>query len=323
MNNSELPTSVTKASAGASSRGIVLVVVESGIFLTLDLAALVGNALVCVAFYRKSSLRTIPNVFIVSLTLADLLMAALLMPLLTSSSISDEWSGGTLGLEVFGYCIHILVVVSLFTVMLLAVNRYFRAVSITLYSYIYSKKSSTVMAVAAWIVSTVIVIVGFPVFEIHFRPSRVNPTIILPVFPGTTALIFYVTAFSLIFCVAGLVVIACYVKIYRAIRQRKTANVQASQEGETSYGHGVKKEEKTTRILTFVLIGFGVCCLIPFITGVLNCLSLINESSRKYENFYYTFPSHCSSVINPLIYATMSRPFRREFLKILCRHCFV
>ena len=102
MNNSDQPNSVTNASVSASSRDIVLVVVESCIFLALDLAALVGNALVCVAFHRKSSLRTVTNNFIVSLALTDLLMATLVMPPLTSSSISDEWSEGTLGLEVFG-----------------------------------------------------------------------------------------------------------------------------------------------------------------------------------------------------------------------------
>ena len=163
------------------------------------------------AFHRKSSLRTVTNNFIVSLALTDLLMATLVMPPLTSSSISDEWSEGTLGLEVFGYCSHILVAVSLFTVMLLAINRYFRVISITWYSYIYSKKSSTVMAVTAWIVSIVIVVVGFLIFGIHFQPYRVNPTIVLLVFPSTTAMKFYVPAFGLIVCVASLVIIACYV----------------------------------------------------------------------------------------------------------------
>ena len=281
MNNSEQPNSVTNASVSASSRDIVLVVVESCIFLALDLAALVGNALVCVAFHRKASLRTVTNNFIVSLALTDLLMATLVMPPLTSSSISDEWSEGTLGLEVCGYCSHILVAVSLFTVMLLAINRYFRVISITWYSYIYSKKCSTVMAVTAWIVSIVIVVVGFLIFGIHFQPYRVNPTIVLLVFPSTTAMKFYVPAFGLIVCVASLVIIACYVKIYRAIRQHKTVGVQASQEGHTSYGHGMK-EEKITRILTFVLIGFGLCCIITFIAGVLNSLNLIKGSSHKF-----------------------------------------
>ena len=80
MNKSEQPTSSTNASIDASSRGIVLVVVESCIFLALDLTALVGNTLVCVALYKNISLRTITNNFILSLALTDLSMAVLAMP---------------------------------------------------------------------------------------------------------------------------------------------------------------------------------------------------------------------------------------------------
>ena len=44
-----------------------------------------------------------------------------------------------------------------------------------------------------------------------------------------------------------------------------------------------------TKILTFVLIGFGLCCIITFIAGVLNSLNLIKGSSHKYQNFITPF----------------------------------
>ena len=147
VNNSEQPTSMMNASASASSKGIVLAVVKSCIFLSLDLTAFVGNALVGVALYRNTSLRTITNTFVLSLALTELLMAVLVMPIIASTSLAEEWIVGSFSIEIYGYCSHILAGTSLLTVTLVAVNRYLRVVRPTLYLKLFSKKSSTVMAV--------------------------------------------------------------------------------------------------------------------------------------------------------------------------------
>ena len=51
------------------------------LWLTLFPALTVcGNALVCMSVYREQALRTATNYFIVSLALADILVAVLVMP---------------------------------------------------------------------------------------------------------------------------------------------------------------------------------------------------------------------------------------------------
>ena len=319
MNRGEQSTSSTNVSVIVTSRGIELVVVEPFIFLVLDIAALMGNTLVCVALYRNISLRTITNNFILSLALTDLLMAVLVIPLKACASLADEWIGGTLGLEIYGYSGHILGTTSLVTVALVAINRYFRVVRPTLYRTIYSKKSSIIMAATVWIVSAVVFSVGFRVFGIHFQSHRANPAILSPKFPRRKTLTFYVAVTSLFISVVGFTIITCYVKIYQTIRHHNTAAAPSSQEGYSSYG---VEEAKITRILTVVLIGFCICWLPPFIAGVLDSFNLIGESALRYQNFYYSFPAHVSNVINPLIYARMSGQYRAEFLKILRGHCF-
>ena len=314
MNNSEQANSWANASFGASSRGIVLVVVESCIFLALDLIALVGNTLVCVALYRNISLRTITNNFILSLALIDLLMALLVMPLSVSASLAGEWIGGFLGSAIYVYVGHVLALTSVLTVMLLAINRYFRVVRPTMYRTIYSKKNSAFMAVTAWTVSTVIVCVDWSVLGLEFRPYPANPTVILSMFSSASASTIYHVLHNLSVVVPGLVITSCYVKIYQTIRYHNTAAVPSSQEGHSSYG---VEEVKITRILTVVLLGFCLCYLTPFVSSILTTLTLIGDNSVKYENFFLVFPVFATSVINPLIYATMSRPFGRKFLKIV------
>ena len=315
MNNSEQSaTSSTNTSFSISSRGIVLVAAESCIFLALDLTALVGNTLVCVAMYRNISLRTITNNFILSLALNDLLMAVLVMPLIVSASLADEWIGGSFGIDIYNYVGFILGGTSVLTVILLAINRYFRVVRPTLYHNIYSMKSSTVMAATAWVVSTVTVCVVWSVLGIELRLYPANPTVFLLVFPSLSALTVFRVLYSSSVVVSVLVITSCYVKIYQTIRHHNTAAAPSSHEGHSSYGVG---ETKITRILTVVLIGFYLCYLPHIASGILFTFALIVENSCKYTNLCFTFPVFASSVINPLIYAAMSRPFRREFLRII------
>ena len=241
-------------------------------------------------------------------------MAVLVMPIIASTSLAEEWIVGSFSIEIYGYCSHILAGTSPLTVTLVAVNRYLRVVRPTLYLKLFSKKNSTVMAVTTWIVSTVAISVGFPVLGVQFRPSLVNVTLLKPVFSNTSALIFFNVLHGLLIGVAGIIIIACHVKIYQTIRHHNTAAAPSSQEGHSSYG---VEKEKITRILTIVVIGFYVCWFPPFVSRILMPLKLIGRSGRKYGTFYHIFPALISSAINPLIYATMCPTFRKEFLKIV------
>ena len=107
----------------ASPRGIVLIIVESFIFLVLSTTALFGNLLISAAFYRNPSLRTATNIFILSLALTDILMAVFAMSLVTSSSIVNSWTTGDIGFEIYGNIANIAGGASLLTVMLLASNQ--------------------------------------------------------------------------------------------------------------------------------------------------------------------------------------------------------
>ena len=72
-----------------------------------------------------------------------------------------------------------------------------------------------------------------------------------------------------------------------------------------------------TRMQTVVAFGFYLCWLPPLTSYISLALDLFGETAFEYLNFFHTFPLFASSVINPMVYATMSQSFRNEFLKIL------
>ena len=64
--------------------------IESIIFLTIIISAIVGNMLVILSVLRFRRLRTKANVFIVSLAFADLVVAILVMPFNAIQELADR-----------------------------------------------------------------------------------------------------------------------------------------------------------------------------------------------------------------------------------------
>ena len=291
-------------------RNVVLTTFESGIGFILSVTALAGNVLVCLAFYRNPCLRTITNVFILSLAITDLLMAALIMPLTTASSVANRAVAGDYGCRISSFVGYVLVGTSILTVMLLAVNRYIRVVRPSMYRKIYSKQRSALMVAIAWIITILFGIVAYTVAGLSFRLS---PRC-LPVFLNKTALFLYIGIKGGYLILSSLVVILCYVRIYQTIHRHNTAISHSSLEGTSAYG---VEEAKTTRLLTVVLAGFYICWIPVVITSILEILDVIG---KKYHIFYNNFPAYFSSALNPIIYATMNQSFKLEFLKIIRGH---
>ena len=152
----------------AATRGTALTVVESCIFVLVDVAALVGNLLVCLAFYRNSSLRKVTNYFVFSLALADLSMAVSVIPLATASSIANKWITGDFGCKMRYFCTYSLGGTSLLMMMLIEINRYFGVVRPSLYPNLFTKNRSITMAVCAWFVTVITVTVLFFATGVRF-----------------------------------------------------------------------------------------------------------------------------------------------------------
>ena len=74
------------------SRDTYLIVIETVVMLLVTIVAFLGNMLTLVVALRSPRLRTIPNKFIVSLALSDILMVTPAIPLNASVLVKSEWS---------------------------------------------------------------------------------------------------------------------------------------------------------------------------------------------------------------------------------------
>ena len=63
--------------------------------LIVFIVGLIGNALVCIAVCRNHTMRTVTNIFIVNLAVADFLVLLFCMPLTVPVDITQTWFFGS------------------------------------------------------------------------------------------------------------------------------------------------------------------------------------------------------------------------------------
>ncbi|KAJ8929399.1 hypothetical protein NQ314_017918 [Rhamnusium bicolor] len=70
---------------------LLLLIVKGFIFATIIISAVLGNALVIISVHRHRKLRVITNYYVVSLAMADMLVALCAMTFNASVALSGKW----------------------------------------------------------------------------------------------------------------------------------------------------------------------------------------------------------------------------------------
>ena len=126
-------------------RGPALVICETFFYLLTISVAIIGNSCVLLAVYRNARLRTIPNYFIASLAISDILLPLLCAPQSIAVVILGRWPFNQDICQVQGYFVIILACASLQILTLTAINRFYRIVRTRHYRRIFTKTKTIIM----------------------------------------------------------------------------------------------------------------------------------------------------------------------------------
>ncbi|XP_071946572.1 adenosine receptor A2b-like [Antedon mediterranea] len=287
--------------------------------IPIAIAAILGNLLVMFAVYKNRHLRSVTNSFIVSLAVADFLVGLVGIPfaLITNANVSmDRYL--CLFLNSF---IVVLTQISIFSLLAIAVDRYFAVVSPLKYRRIANTKRALCVIAVTWIAAFAVGLV--PVMGWHLKPDDNSCNFV------TIIDMKYMVYFNFFgFVLPPLIIMLfIYIKIFNVVRQQikqisKTVVAANDDEMARHLSMLTVKEGKAARALAIVIILFAICWL-P--VHFLNTISLF----CKNLNIPYVLLlmaiilSHANSAMNPLIYAYSNREFRRTFKKIIasCAVC--
>ncbi|XP_046743166.1 octopamine receptor beta-1R-like [Diprion similis] len=333
---------------------VLLQVVKASIMGFIILCALFGNLLVIVSVMRHRKLRVITNYFVVSLALADMLVAIFAMTFNASVELSGRWLFGYFMCDVWNSLDVFFSTVSILHLCCISVDRYYAIVQPLDYPLIMTNLRLGTMLSVVWcspaVVSFVPIFAGWYTTPEHLQYRSNYPDVC----------VFHVNQFyavvssSVSFWVPGIIMIAMYYKIYQeADRQErmlyrskvaaallnKHLQINGISAGLTSLptvgqsspepapedppiasSSKMKRERKAARTLGIIMSAFLACWLPFFLWYLITALCDTCQSGNIVVAAVF-WVGYFNSALNPLIYAYFNREFRAAFRKTLESCC--
>ena len=288
-----------------------------------SLAAFTGNILVIASVYRTPSLRTSANYYYVNMAVSDFICSLTTWPLyltneiITSRGSLIQGSLATAGCKVGTYFRMTSAIVSILSLVLIAVDRFIATVfpfKVTLITW----KTRAVLLFATWLIS-----MGYciPMFY-YFKAEKVGQeTFCRFAWNDFSEMIYNLTGLTLFEVIPFLLIIIIYSRIIRVLNRRpnsadNTGGCSNTQERRNKQNKNIMKIFKSIVAAYFISFFLYLVYLILKITFP---KVFIKDKCKWILGFaYFVFPS-VSAAINPVILFSFSTNFR-EALPDLC-HC--
>ncbi|XP_011870420.1 PREDICTED: octopamine receptor beta-1R-like [Vollenhovia emeryi] len=333
---------------------VLLLTFKALIMIFIILSALFGNLLVIVSVMRHRKLRVITNYFVVSLALADMLVALFAMTFNASVALSGRWLFGYFMCDVWNSLDVFFSTVSILHLCCISVDRYYAIVQPLDYPLIMTNVRLGTMLSVVWCSPTVIsflpIFAGWYTTEGHQTYRENNPHEC----DFRVNKLYAIVSSSVSFWVPGIIMIAMYYKIYceadrqeRMLYRSKVAaallnkhlQINGISAGLTSLptvdqsspepqpeeppmasSSKMKRERKAARTLGIIMSAFLACWLPFFLWYVITSLC---DSCKSGDAVVATvfWVGYFNSALNPLIYAYFNREFRAAFRKTLESCC--
>ncbi|KAF1673939.1 OPN3 protein, partial [Pygoscelis papua] len=275
----------------------------------IGMLGLCNNLLVLVLYYKFKRLRTPTNLFLVNISLSDMLVSVFGVSLTFMSCLRSRWVWDAAGCVWDGFSNSLFGIVSIMTLTVLAYERYIRVVHAKVIDFSWSWRAITYI----WLYS--LAWTGAPLLgwnrytlEIHGLGCSVDWK---SKDPNDTS---FVLLFFLSCLVAPVGIMAyCYGHILYAVRM-----LCCVEDFQTVQVIKLLKYEKKVAKMCFLMISTFLICWMPY--AVVSLLvtygysNLVTPTVAIIPSFF----AKSSTAYNPVIYIFMSRKFRRCLLQLLC-----
>ncbi|XP_040580865.1 octopamine receptor beta-2R isoform X3 [Lepeophtheirus salmonis] len=169
----------TEGSPDDESLDTLFLVLKSGILILIIILAIFNNLLVVISVFRYHRLRHINNYFLVSLAVADLLVACFAMTFNALVEITGEWNFGYIICDLWNSLDVHFSTVSTLHLCCISVDRYFAIVKPLKYTSYMTVKVAAVMIGVAWTAPTLIsflpIFLGWYTTKEHLEWRKQNP----------------------------------------------------------------------------------------------------------------------------------------------------
>uniref|UniRef100_A0A3Q0SU05 Gastrin/cholecystokinin type B receptor n=1 Tax=Amphilophus citrinellus TaxID=61819 RepID=A0A3Q0SU05_AMPCI len=336
----------------------VRIVLYSLIFLL----SVLGNSLIIAVLVRNRRMRTVTNLFLLSLAVSDLMVSLVCIPFTLIPNLMRDFVFGIGICKLVMYFMGVSVSVSTFNLVAISLERY-SAICNPLTSRAWQTKSHAAKVITATWVGSFILMLPYPIFSTLKPFTRLNNStghMCRLVWPNDIIQqSWYVSLLLLLFLIPGIVMMTAYglisLELYRGIkfevsnrkcgrdRQSSTSSIKPG-DSDGCYLQPSKKKSLTIntciassnstsnlmakkrviRMLLVIVFLFFVCWTPVFVVNAWQAFD--RRSAYRLTGAPISFIhllSYTSACVNPIIYCFMNKRFRQGMLATFtCCTCF-
>nr|XP_018898689.1 PREDICTED: neuropeptide CCHamide-1 receptor-like [Bemisia tabaci] len=308
--------------------------VVSIVFTVIYVLGVVGNGTLLLILARHKNMRNVPNIFILSLAVGDLLVILICVPFTSVVYITDYWSFGESVCKLLETSKDISIGVSIFTLIALSADRFFAIANPMrkLNSSMNGRRATRctlLIVVFIWLMAAVF---ALPAATLSFLDEKTNPNrtkIVLVCYPYPRDTIFgesypkmMVLFKFLIYYAIPLSIIACFYTSMARHLLISTRNMPGEISGQVRQIRARKKVAKT--VLAFVVL-FAICFFPQHVFML--WFYFYPDAPMHYDDVahYSRVVAFClsflNSCINPVALYCVSGTFRKYYDRYLFCCC--
>lgn len=306
-----------------SSLNIFLIVLYGIIFIV----GLLGNMFVIFVIIKFKSMRTLTNYFLVNLTVGDILVIFICIPVTLGSTIYKKWIYGEVLCKLTPFIQGSAVGVSVLSLLLISISRYFAIYKPLTAKIVFSTKNVRAMLVGIWTVS-------IASFSPLLFVNSVTSSSLYGLLESKQCEenwrsqldknIFNLFVFSILFVWPFIVMMVAYSVIGYTLWYGNPALADECKMHQLRTNLILKQRRRTVKMLICVVIIFGLCWLPYYIVNLWLDFSVDDKSKTVVMTTVYTYIypfvmilGLSNSAVNPICYCLLSRGFRRGLRHIL------
>uniref|UniRef100_A0A6P7FBU7 Growth hormone secretagogue receptor type 1-like isoform X2 n=1 Tax=Diabrotica virgifera virgifera TaxID=50390 RepID=A0A6P7FBU7_DIAVI len=285
----------------------------------------IGNVMVPIVIFKTKDMRNSTNIFLVNLSVADLMVLLVCTPtvLVEVNSRPETWVLGREMCKAVPFVELTVAHASVLTILAISFERYYAICKPLKAGYICTKARASLICLLAWFVAAVFT---SPILAItqYSTEEYIDGSLVFVCFSLVEDLfpcIFFIGSVVVFFVFPLGILICVYALIATSLMSQPLAMI-ASRNLTSPAQNVIKYRKQVILMLGTVVLAFFIC-LLPFRALTLWIIIAPAGSSfelgfeRYYNILYFSrIMFHINSAVNPILYNIMSSKFRGGFFKL-------
>ncbi|XP_071959581.1 histamine H4 receptor-like [Antedon mediterranea] len=299
-------------------------IVLSFILFSLCAVTIFGNLLVILSFITDVNIRKrYDNWFILMLSVADLIVGAISLPLNSLWVLSDHWPFGKSVCQFFLVADYIACFMSVISMVFISLDRYWLVTKELKYFKFQSLTRVLIMIISSWTMVITFYLLTVFKWTIWIGENWVDYTQECEL-EALGSVAFNSILFVIEFVIPFTAIVVFNVIIYINIRKRSQGLVSKNQVAfvsekskKSNNTQMLNKHRRAAKNLSILVSAFLICRLPLYIISItsVTCDDCVSNTVWELVNYVLW----CNSTINPLLYAITKPIFKNNFKKIVCR----